>query len=40
MKYTITIEGTVAKNFEIEADSAEEGYETAERKYKSGELKP
>ena len=38
MKYTITIEGTVAKDFDIEADSAEEVYETAEQKYKSGEF--
>lgn len=27
MKYTITIEETVAKDFEIEADSANETYE-------------
>ena len=43
MKYTITIEEAVARDFEIEANSAEEAYETAERKYKSGEsskLKP
>ena len=38
MKYTITIEETNAKNFEIEAESAEEAYEIAERKYKSGEF--
>ena len=38
MKYTITIEETVAKDFEVEADSAEEAYETAEQKYKSGEF--
>lgn len=38
MKYTITIEETVAKDFEIEADSAEEAHKTAERKYKSGEF--
>lgn len=38
MKYTITIEETVAKDFDIEADSAEEAYETAEQKYKSGEF--
>lgn len=38
MKYTITIEETVAKDFEIEADSADEAYETAEQKYKSGEF--
>lgn len=38
MKYTITIEETVAKDFDIEADSAKEAYETAEQKYKSGEF--
>lgn len=38
MKYTITIEETVAKNFEIEANSADEAYETAEQKYKDGEF--
>ena len=38
MKYTITIEETVAKDFEIEADSAEEAYEMAEQKYNSGEF--
>ena len=38
MKYPITIEETVAKDFDIEADSAEEAYETAEQKYKSGEF--
>ena len=38
MKYTITIEETVAKDFDIEANSAEEAYETAEQKYKSGEF--
>lgn len=38
MKYTITIEETVAKDFEIEANSTEEAYETAEQKYKSGEF--
>jgi hypothetical protein len=31
MKYTITIEETVAKDFEIEANSAEEAYEMAEQ---------
>ena len=38
MKYTITIEETCTKDFDIEADSAEEAYETAEQKYKSGEF--
>lgn len=38
MKYTITIEEAVAKDFEVEANSADEAYETAERKYKSGEF--
>ena len=30
MKYTITIEETVTKDFEIEANGAEEAYEAAE----------
>lgn len=38
MKYTITIEETCAKDFEIEANSADEAYETAEQKYKDGEF--
>ena len=38
MKYTIAIEETCAKDFEIEARSAEEAYEMAEQKYKSGEF--
>lgn len=38
MKYTITIEETVAKDFEVEANSAEGAYETAEQKYKDGEF--
>ena len=38
MKYTITIAETVAKDFEIEATNADEAYETAEQKYKSGEF--
>ena len=38
MKYTITIEETVAKDFEIEARDADEAYEIAERKYKSGDF--
>lgn len=38
MKYTITIEETVAKDFEIEAESAEEAYEIAEQKCKSGKF--
>lgn len=38
MKYTITIEETCAKDFEIETNSADEAYEMAEQKYKSGEF--
>ncbi len=38
MKYTITIEETNVKDFEIEAESAEEAHKIAERKYKSGEF--
>ena len=38
MKYTITIEETVTKDFEIKAESAEEAYKIAEHKYKSGEF--
>lgn len=38
MKYIITIEETIAKDFKVEANSADEAYETAERKYKSGEF--
>ncbi len=38
MKYTTTIEETVAKDFEIEANSADEAYETAEQKHKDGEF--
>ena len=38
MKYTITIEETVARDFEVEADSAEEACETTEQRYKSGEF--
>ena len=38
MKYTITIEETVAKDFEVEAGNAEEAYNLAERKYKVGEF--
>lgn len=38
MKYTITIEEINTKDFEIEANNAEEAYEIAEQKYKSGEL--
>lgn len=40
MKYTITIEETCTKDFHVEADSAEEAYETAEQKYKSGGFVP
>ena len=38
MKYTITIEETVAKDFEVEANDAEEAYKIAEQKYNSGEF--
>jgi hypothetical protein len=38
MKYTITIEETVTKDFEVEANDAEEAYEIAEQKYNSGEF--
>ncbi len=38
MKYTITIEETIAKDFEIEVDSVDEAYEAAEQKFKSGKL--
>jgi len=38
MKYTITIEETVAKDFEIEANSADEAYETAGQKYMDSEF--
>lgn len=38
MKYIITIEETNAKDFEIEAESAEEAYEIAEQSYRSGEF--
>ena len=38
MKYTITIEETCTKDFEIEASNADEAYEIAEQKYKSGEF--
>lgn len=38
MKYTIIIEETCAKDFEIEASSADKAYEITEQKYKSGEF--
>lgn len=38
MKYTITIEETVAKDFEIEINNANEVYETAEQRYTDGEF--
>lgn len=38
MKYMIAIEETNVKEFSIEADSAEEAYELAEQKYKTGEF--
>lgn len=38
MKYIIIIEETVAKNFEVEASSADDVYKITEQKYKSGEF--
>lgn len=38
MKYAITIEEINAKDFEIEAESAEEALEMAEQKYRSGKF--
>ena len=38
MKYTITIEEAVAKDFEVEADSAEEAYKEAKQKYNNSEF--
>lgn len=38
MKYQITIEETVAKDFWVEADSPEKACEIAERKYETGEF--
>lgn len=38
MKYTITIEETVAKDFGVEANDAEEAYKIAEQKYNSSEF--
>ena len=38
MKYIITIEETDTKDFEIEANSAEEAYRLAEKKYKAGDF--
>ena len=38
MKYIITIEETVTKDFEVEANDAEEAYKIAEQKYNSGEF--
>lgn len=38
MKYIITIEETVAKDFEVEANDAEGAYEIAEQKYNFGEF--
>lgn len=37
-KYTITIEEMVSENFEVEAATAEEAMELAERKYRDGEF--
>lgn len=38
MEYIITIEETCTKDFEIEAESADEAYKTVEQKYESGEF--
>ena len=38
MKYTVTIEETVIKDFEVEADSMENAIEAAIINYKSGEF--
>ena len=38
MKYTITIEETNAKDFIIEANNAEEAYDSAMKGYESGKL--
>lgn len=38
MKYTITIEESNVKDFIIEANSAEEAYDSAIKKYEAGEL--
>lgn len=38
MKNAITIEETNVKDFEIEAESAEEAYKIAEQSYRSGEF--
>lgn len=38
MKYQITIEGTVAKDFWVETDSSEEACRIVEEKYKAGEF--
>lgn len=37
-KYTITIEEMVSENFEVEAATADEAMEIAERKYRDGEF--
>ena len=38
MKYQITIEETVAKDFWVEANSPEKAYEITARKYETGEF--
>ena len=37
-KYIITIEETIVQDFEIEAESPEEAFEMAEKKYYAGEI--
>ncbi len=38
MKYTIAIEETVVKEFEIEANDLEEALNVADEKYRKGEI--
>lgn len=38
MKYLVTIEESLAKNFEIEANSEEEALKIGRKKYNSGEF--
>lgn len=38
MKFTVTIEETISKDFKVEAETAEEAMEIAEYKYNRGEF--